>query len=166
MEINEDKLISALLQDDFSKIDELIQESSIHALDRDGRTLLTNCVIKNKIHFVEKLLESIGTSINTQDANGYTALHFAVEENHLEILELLINSDSADLNSQDNWGNTPLWRAVNNNPENKPMIWALIRKGADASIENNYGVSPISVMKEDHESGDFNYEDIFQYLNL
>lgn len=157
--------MSALLQNDFSKIDELVKESSVNALDRDGRTLVTNCVIKNKIHFIEKLLESYEIDINAQDNNGFTALHFAVEENRIEILEMLIKSNNVDVNLKDKWGNTPLWRAVNNHPESKQIIWALIKEGADVSIENEYGVAPIRIMQEDHESGDFNYEDIFEYLN-
>ena len=165
MKINEDKLIPALLQDDFAKIDELIKESSVNALDRDGRTLLINCVIKNKIDFVEKLLEIDELNLNIQDKNGFTALHFAVEESLTEISEILINSGKMAINLRDQWGNTPLWRAVHNNPQNKQVIWALIKRGADVSIENEYGVSPILIMQEDNENGDYNYEDIFEYLN-
>ncbi len=166
MKINEKKSISALLQDDFSKISELIQESSINALDRDGRTLLINCVIKNKNSFISKLLKYKELNINTKDDNGFTALHFAVEENRTEILKKLILSDGLEVNLKDKWGNTPLWRAVHNNPENKDIIWALIKKGADVTIENEYGVSPLNIMQEDNESGDFDYEDIFEYINL
>lgn len=162
MKLNESELINALIGNDYRAIEHLIEIYGINAVDRDQRTILMNCVIKNKIEFVDNILKDNNIDLNKQDFQGLTALHIAVENDCTEIVFLLLKDRRISIDIQDNWGNTPLWRAVHNNPENRDIIDALVSKGANLNIENNYGVSPLQIMKEDQDEGTFDYSDILK----
>jgi ankyrin repeat protein len=159
MKINEKELIRALVNKDFDEIKNLINIFGINSTDRDGRTILTNCVAKNNLDFVKKLLHYEGIDIDHQDMNGYTALHFSVEVGNIDILSILLEN-KASIDKQDKWGNTPLWRAVHNYPENKHIIERLIDLGANLNVKNKSDVSPLQIIKEDHNSGEYDYSNI------
>lgn len=164
MSIDEDKLIKALIQDEFSLIEKLITEYGVNAQDSFGRSILINCVIKNKYSFLQKLLKFENIDVNLQDENGFTALHFAVEEGYPEILKEILSAEGVNVNLKDKYGNTPLWRAVHNKPDVREAIWMLIKNKADVNIENEYGISPLRIMQEDDEDNQYDYKDIFEYL--
>lgn len=162
--MNEDRLIRALIQDDFTQVEKLITEYGVNATDSFGRSILINCVIKNKYNFLKKLLEYENVNVNLQDENGFTALHFAVEEGYPEMLKEILSTKEVNVNLKDKFGNTPLWRAVHNKPDKKEIIWMLIKKKADIKIKNEYGISALKIMQEDDEDGQYSYQDIFEYL--
>ncbi|MWW23125.1 ankyrin repeat domain-containing protein [Algibacter lectus] len=164
MSIDEDKLIKALVQDDFTQIEKLITEYGVNATDSFGRSFLINCVIKNKYNFVKKLLEYDNIDVNIQDENGFTAIHFAIEEGYPKILKEILSTKGVNINLKDKFGNTPLWRAVHNKPEEKESIWMLIKNKANVNIENEYGISALKIMQEDDEDGQYSYKDIFEYI--
>jgi ankyrin repeat protein len=156
---NDKELIVALVKNDFNAVASMIKSTGINSTDRDGRSILTNCVAENKIDFVKKMLSYDGLDLNMRDNSGYTALHFAVQNGNADMVLLLLEN-KADIDIQDNLGNTPLWRAVSNNPDDRNIINMLIKHGANVNIENHYGIAAIQVMKEDTESGDYDYSDI------
>ena len=103
----------------------------------DGRTLLIHASFYNRKKVVEHLLES-GADLCLKDNVGFTALHAAVSSSNEEISKILLLS-GADVNEKDNFGNVPLFRVA---PTDINIIKLLLEFGADATIENDYGVSP------------------------
>ena len=109
--------------------------SDINMKGRDGRTLLINSALYNRIEIAKWLLEK-GALIDEKDAQGLSALHCAVMSNNLKIVEFLLKQ-GADINAKDNWGNTPLMRAG----LNIDMIKLLVDFGADCTVKSNSGAT-------------------------
>lgn len=108
--------------------------------DKYGRTILFDAIVKG---FQEIVLELIiaKANVNHQDKDGKTPLHFASIHHQFEISKTLIQY-GADVNLKDENGNTPIFDAVFNTNGFDDIILLLKEKGADPSLENNYGISP------------------------
>ena len=105
-----------------------------------------NFIIEGKIKFAIELIkkyEENGLNVDLQDDSGWTALHFAAQENIPELIELLVKS-KANLNIQEENGRTPLFIAIFN--RNDKSAITLLENGADITVNNNYGVSPMSLV--------------------
>ena len=109
----------------------------IHQKGRDGRTLLIHTALYNRLDIMKWLLKH-GADIEAQCDMGLTALHCAVISNNYVIAEYLLKS-GANINARDNIGNTPLMRAS----LNEDIIKLLASYGADATLANRNGISPI-----------------------
>ncbi|KAK9874491.1 hypothetical protein WA026_002841 [Henosepilachna vigintioctopunctata] len=96
----------------------------------------------------ERLLKKMlskGADPNIQDKNGNTALHLLANRNSTEKIKeftrLLIEYD-ADLNAINEEGETPVHTAVNANCG--LMVDVLLKEGADVSIRDNMGYTPVT----------------------
>ena len=72
---------------------------------------------------------------------GFTALHAAVDSDNYQIAEFLLKNCDVNVNEKDNYGNTPLMRTHHYNIK---MIKLLMKYGADSTMCNNYGNSPLT----------------------
>lgn len=81
------------------------------------------------------------------NGNGYptgmTALHWSVNNGSPIVVEALLNIDCIDINSRDYHGRTPLYISLIGNTHMKIFCY-LIRAGADFSIADNKGKTPLS----------------------
>lgn len=112
--------------------------------DPSGRMLLSNAV-------VAEMPEAVGYLIQHQpnlpggDEKGWTALHFASYCNTVTIAGQLLPV-FPNIDVKDNNGNTALWRAVYE--EQEEMVRFLIEAGADPSVKNQLGDSPLDLAKQ------------------
>ena len=87
----------------------------------------------------------IGINVNERDKPGGTALHAAMFQKNMEIITLLLQH-KADINIQGLSNHfTPLHDAVWVN--NLPAAEILLKAGADRSIKNNKGQTPLEKAK-------------------
>ena len=87
----------------------------------------------------------IGINVNERDKPGGTALHAAMFQKNMEIITLLLQH-KADINIQGLSNHfTPLHDAVWAN--NLPAAEILLKAGADRSIKNNKGQTPLEKAK-------------------
>ena len=85
-----------------------------------------------------------GADKNATDDNGWSPLHFAAQASSEPVTRLLLHA-GAEINAQDSNGNTPLSTAVFASKGEGELIQLLRASGADPFLENNYGVSPVSL---------------------
>ena len=76
----------------------------------------------------------------------YTPLHFAVQENNYSVVEALIREKAA-IDPIDRFGNTPLYKCVTEKV-NVNITKVLLENGANISIENSFGYSPMIVIQK------------------
>ncbi|GAC1374635.1 MAG: hypothetical protein NVSMB40_11830 [Aquirhabdus sp.] len=129
-------------------------------VDRMGRSPLHYAASTGNTDEVSRLL-SDGINVNAVDDNGWSSLHFAAQANSVEVATQLI-SMGAEVNAIDSNGNSPLFKAVFNSQGNGDLIKILRSAGANPYIENNHGVSPISLARN---IGNFNVAQYFDDLN-
>jgi ankyrin repeat protein len=84
------------------------------------------------------------TPIESADPDGKTALHHAIDLAATDAVRVLIDG-GADVNALDRWDNSPLWRAVYQTPGTTDIIELLLQNGADPTVKNRHGVSPIDL---------------------
>lgn len=150
----------AVLLGDFSQVKYLlsiIDLDTIHIIDKLGRTILYDAIVKGFLEIVVELCSS-GANVNLQDKNGKTPLHFSSIYNQLEISKVLIQYGS-DVNLRDKNGNSPIFDAIFNSKGNPEIILLLKENGADYTRPNNYGVSPKELAKT---IGNFDLSYIFE----
>ncbi len=141
-------LYEVILQDEFAKLEEFLNQFGLNSRDREGSTLLMNCIVEKRNEFVKKLI-GLGVDINAQDFKGFSALHKATQENNLEALKLLIGCKDLNINIQDSWGNSPLWRGLMNDVSEEIVI-ALLIHGANIDLKNHSDVSPRDLLDESY----------------
>ena len=113
--------------------------------DRLWRTPLHYASADAKPDEVRRLL-SIGLDVNIQDKDGWSPLHFAAQSQSEEVTTLLLNA-GANIEAQDRHGNTALSRAVFCCRGDGKVIELLRSHGANPSIKNHYGVSPVGLAR-------------------
>ncbi|MDF1910302.1 ankyrin repeat domain-containing protein [Mycolicibacterium smegmatis] len=87
-----------------------------------------------------------GLDINEADEAGLTPLHHACIHWSYESAKILLEA-GADVDPRDQWGNTPLLRVVGSRDDSLAWVTLLLEYGANPTIENNYGHSPLSNAK-------------------
>jgi ankyrin repeat protein len=80
------------------------------------------------------------------DDNGGTPLHFAAQASAADVARVLLDA-GARIDARDSEGNTPLFRAVFASRGHGDVIELLRARGADPTIRNNHGVSPIDLSR-------------------
>ncbi|GMI02768.1 hypothetical protein TrLO_g5677 [Triparma laevis f. longispina] len=103
----------------------------------DLNTVFSQCR-HGRLKRVEESLRS-GFDVMTEDDKGNTLLLVATQNGHRKMLDLLLNR-AADINHQNSNGNTALHYALAFDTSGEIAEY-LIEKGADDSIENQFGLS-------------------------
>jgi len=114
-------------------------------LDEFGRSDLHYAARDGNLEEVQQLIH-VGVEVNRQDQNGWSPLHFAAQACSAEIAKVLLEA-GAEVDVRDAYGNTPLWRAVFSSKEDGSVIAVLRQAGADPFLENNSGVSPVTLAR-------------------
>ena len=141
--------------DTVKKLQTFLDDYDVKSFDNFGNNIL-HYYLKSEEAFKlewEKIIPEIlirGLDINEKQSDkrfGRSPLHLSVFLKQKEISEFLINS-GADINSTDANGKTILSTAVTWYREQDGFfIELLINRGADVHLENNYGVSAISLAR-------------------
>lgn len=82
------------------------RDIDVHALNREGNSLLYVAAEKNQIDKINFLLDN-GIDVNIRNEKGATPLNAACDKHALAAVQLLIDR-GADVNTRTNRGNTPL----------------------------------------------------------
>lgn len=144
-----DAVLSAIYKKDIHRLNELIAAGAdINDVDGDGRTPLMHAVLDSDPDpfFVRGLLENGAAPDAADGLQHWTALHFAAQANATAIVRLLLET-GASVDPQDVFGNTPLWRSIMAPIPSADMVALLLRAGADPTLRNRHGVSPLALAK-------------------
>ena len=114
-------------------------------LDDYGRSELHYAANESDVAKVEFLIRD-GSDVNLPDKNGWTPLHFAAQSRSVKIAKLLVDA-GAHVDPTDAFGNSPLWRATFSSNGSGDVIRFLRSHGADPALENESGVSPVSLAR-------------------
>lgn len=137
----EAKIVAVAMAGDAKGLSTLVNEGAdVNAVDRDGRSPLTNAAISRSLECVRVLITA-GARVNLKDKAGWTALHFAAQENAAAIVDELIKA-GADIDACDGNGNTALFRAVFSYGGAAEAVTPLLAAGAQPDKENLHGMSP------------------------
>jgi hypothetical protein len=114
-------------------------------VDKAGRTPLHLAAADVDGTEVCRLLAT-GTDPAARDDEGWTPLHFAAQNNAVDVALSLLDA-GAPIDAQDVHGNTPLLKAVFNCRGDGTLIRLLRSRGADPSVKNKHGVSPVKLAR-------------------
>src|SRR5260221_956409 len=128
-------------------------------VDHQGCTDLHYAACECDLAKVRTLL-ALGAQVDVPDDNGWTPLHFAAQAHAVAIVETLLAA-GAPVDSRDSRGNTPLINAVFNSRGRGDLITLLRRHGADPTIKNAHGVSPVALARS---IGNFDVKECFADL--
>ena len=131
-------------EDNFNNFLNFIEKYGINSVDRDGRSILLNCIIENKRIWAMYIIKNFNElDVNSKDRRGWSALQFAVQCNFLDMVKELLKNENIDINIADNNGNTALMQAVQNNLRcYEEIIIKLLEAGMDINNENDHGIRP------------------------
>jgi uncharacterized protein len=124
----------------------LDQGAAVDERDKSGQTALTHACYKGRI-LVVRLLVEMGADPSTTCQYGWTPLTTASVYNHLEVVRFLLGlpGTKAIINNRSHTGETALWA---------PCYWGfggvarvLLESGADPTIPNNRGITPMAAAK-------------------
>jgi ankyrin repeat protein len=130
------------------------------SLDEFGRSDLHYAARDGDLEKVRRLINA-GSDVHRVDHGGWSPLHFAAQACSAETAEILIEA-GARIDVRDSHGNTPLWRAVMESRGDGSVIAVLRRAGADPFLENNSGVSPLTLARR---IGNYDLKQFFSDLN-
>ncbi|KAK3380907.1 ankyrin repeat-containing domain protein [Podospora didyma] len=138
------------------KIVSLLLDSSgkspadINGVDHSGATPLMQAITMGQEAVAEQLIDR-EAKVELENQLGRTALHLAAEHGMVDVVIALLK-EGADKDARDMFGETPLCEAVKRrctttgNPETinaKKVIQALLAAGADPTIGNELGYTPL-----------------------
>lgn len=130
-------------------VQEVHKGADINVRDDNGNTPLKYASAEPHVEVVKKLID-LGASVTLADNWGFTPLHCAAGHGFypeaLEIADLLL-SHGAEINQQSHkFGFVPLHEA-----RGEQMIRYLLTKGADTTIRNHEGMTPLEYMLDQEE---------------
>ena len=134
--------------------------ANLNALEFQAYDIVTIAAVANDLQFLDLALSLGASAGNVTSPYDGTALIAAAHLGHYEIVELLIRA-GAPLNHINNLGWTALIEAVvlgNGGPHHVETVRALIDAGADKTITDREGVSPLQHAKR------MNYSEIVDLL--
>ncbi|KAK6205363.1 ankyrin repeat-containing domain protein [Scheffersomyces amazonensis] len=100
-------------------------------------------ISKNHYDIVKRLVEDFKASCRVKDKKGFTPLHRAAAIGSQPIIKLLVEKGKVNINAKDNEGWTALHHALAEGHGDAGVL--LVSLGADATIENVDGDTPIKV---------------------
>ena len=128
--------------------------ADLNALEFQAYDIVTIAAVANDLEFLELALSLGAKAGNVTSPYAGTALIAAAHLGHYEIVKLLIHA-GAPLNHANNLGWTALIEAVilgNGGPHHVETVRALIDAGADKTITDREGVSPLQHAERMHYS--------------
>lgn len=112
--------------------------------NNEGLTPIECRPAKSDFQIVYEILrDNLNIEDYAEQLNGYTLLHYYAQRYNLENLLLRLDDNKKDINAVDRNGNTPLIYAIKNNECRVSKY--LIENGANISIKNKYGNTPLHV---------------------
>ena len=133
-------MLDILIDGNLDVLDAFIRQYGIN------RGILAICILEGRTDLALHLINETEIDLNQTDRNGYTPLHFAVQENNYSVVEALIREKAA-IDPIDRFGNTPLYKCVTEKV-NVNITKVLLENGANISIENSFGYSPMIVIQK------------------
>lgn len=154
MVINIEDFKIILLQKSIDEIEEALRVFNLNSVDKFGSNILHYYVsnytaIKVPVETIIELFIRFGIDINVTQLKmpKRTALHTAIIKKSKEPFDVLLKK-GAGIDIKDGDGNVPLSDAVfAYRGDDSYFIETLISKGANADIQNNYGISPRELAK-------------------
>ncbi|UOX38556.1 ankyrin repeat containing protein [Finch poxvirus] len=134
----------------------LDHKSYVNVKDCYGRNMLHKY---NTFYEMTKLLIDNGIDINSKDNYGSVPLHYAAKKSELPVIDLLISN--TNINSLNNRNNTPLHYATFYNYPS--VVMRLLFKGADITIKNDDGKTPLEYVCKPHIKMISNIKKIIEY---
>lgn len=130
--------------DSFSAQTLIKQGADVNIKDSNGYSALTHAVIKGHKDIAKILLEN-KANLRVTDVYGNNLLLIAASSCNSEMLQFLIDN-GLELNSKNNEGATALHNTAQCYKSHKSYSSTklLIEKGADASIKDSYGLTPLN----------------------
>ena len=98
-----------------------------------------------------------GVSPHTEGSGFHGPLSAAARYNSIEVVKLLVETTDVDVNSFDRSGRSPLFWACFNN--HKEVVEVLLAAGADPTIEDRHGDTPLSYAKREQH-----FDEVVQIL--
>jgi ankyrin repeat protein len=122
--------------------------AAINAGDESGSTALMFACSGGGHTPVVRLLLERGADPTIADEWGWTSLMAAAREGHLEVVRLLLGHPivKASINDRNEDGDTALWLACYEGRGG--IVRALLQSGADPTIANNDGTTPMAIAKK------------------
>lgn len=117
-----------------SKIGDMFKDD-INRLNYNGRTQLTEAVVKGNLRRVEFLIDK-GADVNAKSEHGLMSIDSAVSNGHVEIVKFLLEH-CAEVNSRRTSGWTTLMHAIDDKPNCLKIIKLLIDAGAEINTGKN-----------------------------
>ena len=115
----------------------------LEALNFDGMTPAHLAVVSDSSNCLQ-LLYDAHANMNAPDGkSGRTPLHHAIEKQHLTVAGWLLTTVGVDITTQAYDGSTPLHWAAGRGLDS--MVKLLVAAGADVSVANNTGDTPMSL---------------------
>lgn len=110
-------------------------------------TALIRAIVDSDVQEVRYLLKNgADISKSTCEHQGVNALHVASRyAKTTELIDIVLETDKFDINEGDNDGDTPLHYAMQST--NKRIARYLIQKGANITIANAVGITPLHMAK-------------------
>lgn len=120
-------------------------QPDINLATNQGTTALHLSISKNHLSYVRILIDEFGASCRVKDKKGYTPLHRAASIGSITIIKQLLNlAKGVNVNAKDNDGWTSLHHALAEGHADA-AIFLVEEGGADTTIENDEGETPIQV---------------------
>ena len=148
------ELAEAASKGDVERVDQLISQGvKVNARGKEGMTPLMYSMTRTSTKGLQRLLER-GADANLQTQRGESAVSFAAHRQESESLKLLLahggnpNLFSRPAPPYSTYDVTPIYDAIaGRNPENARI---LIKAGADLSVRNSAGWTPLMGAAIDH----------------
>ena len=148
--------------------------ADVNAEDKDNYTVLHMCLLQRKKGIekerndqVIEILLKYGANPNASNSRNITPAHYAAKFHNFEVLQVFLSGKiKANVNAQNEDGNTPLHYAIipnyNNELERNKVVDLLIANGADLTLKNNKGLTPIEHIEQ--KSGKIASENFLKHL--
>jgi len=127
----------------------LARDVDVNARDRQGMTALHLAVANNHAEVVDRLIAA-GADINAADSTGLTPLHAGLAAD-TAVLDKL-SRKGAQIHTTNVYGSTPLHTAAAS--ANVTAVKWLLDQGADPTIKNENGFTPLDLARKDSEAAE------------